>query len=76
MFEYYFGRCVARSVSGVILTPPSLQNPQTLEHRHDRSLHASHANSFKNSRPTCTMNCYGGPIIQQRMKVRRSAPPS
>ena len=63
-------------MSDTSLTPPSFQNLQTLEHRHDRNSPASHANSFKNSRPTCTMNCCEEPIIQQRTKVRRSVLPS
>ena len=74
--ESDFGPHMAGSVSDTSLTPLSFQSPQTLEHRHDRSLPASHVNSSKNSRQTCTMNCYGGPIIHQRTKVRRSAPPS
>jgi len=74
--ESDFGPHMAGSVSNTSLTPLSFQSPQTLEHRHDRSLPASHVNSSKNSRQTCTMNCYGGPIIHQRTKVRRSAPPS
>ena len=66
---------MAGSVSGAMLTPPFFQNLQTLERRHDRSLPASHVNSFRNSRPMCTMNCYGGPTIRQRTKVRQSDPP-
>ena len=66
-----FPRYVVGSVSDTNLTPAFFQNLPTLEHRHDRS---SHVSSFKNSRPMCMMNCYGGRIIRRRTKVRQSAP--
>ena len=65
-------RYMAASVSSPSLTPTPFQSLQIPGHRHGRSSPASHVSSFRNSRPTCTMNCYEGRIIHQRTKVRQS----
>lgn len=75
-FDSISRRHMAGSVSSASLTPAPSQSLQILEHQHDRSLPASHVSSFRNSQPTCTMNCYEGRIIHQRTKVRQTHSPN